>query len=85
MAFQLQVSNSLNELAKSLCETLQSNPPDVFQPTYIITQTDGMNNWLKLQMADRIGIAANCSFLKPNDLINKIYFLLGGTFAQRSR
>ena len=82
MAFQLQVSNSLNELAKSLCETLQSNPPDVFQPTYIITQTDGMNNWLKLQMADRIGIAANCSFLKPNDLINKIYFLLGGTFAQ---
>ena len=82
MAFQLQVSNSLNQLAKSFCETLQADPPDVFQPIHIVTQTDGMNNWLKLQIADRIGIAANCNFLKPNDLINKIYFMLGGSFTQ---
>ena len=82
MAFQLKVSNSLEQLAAKLCIDLQSTPQDVFQPIYIITQTEGMNNWLKIQMADRIGIAANCQYLKPNDLINKIYYLSGGAFSQ---
>lgn len=82
MAFQLQVSNSLNQLAERLCADLRSAHKDVFQPVYIITQTDGMNNWLKLQIAHKIGIAANCQFLKPNDLINKIYYLLDGSASQ---
>lgn len=82
MAFQLQVSNSLDQLAEQLCIDMQDNVQEVFQPIYIVTQTDGMNNWLKQQIAKKNGIAANCIFLKPNDLINKIYFLLDGKAKQ---
>ncbi|MEP6595351.1 MAG: exodeoxyribonuclease V subunit gamma, partial [Ginsengibacter sp.] len=82
MAFHLQVSNSLEELAAKLSADVQSVHKEVFQPAYIVTQVEGMNNWLKLRIADQAGIAANIQFLKPNDLINKIYYLLGGTFSQ---
>ena len=82
MAFKLQVSNSLKILADKLCSDIKIPNQSVFQPNYIVTQTEGMNNWLKLQIADTIGIAANCNFLKPNDLINQIYYLLGGTAVQ---
>ncbi|MDB5201308.1 MAG: exodeoxyribonuclease gamma subunit [Ferruginibacter sp.] len=81
MAFQLQVSNSLTHLAARLAVHLQTAQPDVFQPVYIVTQTEGMNNWLKLQLAELIGIAANLKFLKPNDLINQIHFMLGHSFS----
>ncbi|MFC5282042.1 exodeoxyribonuclease V subunit gamma [Pedobacter alpinus] len=82
MALQLKVSNSLNILAKYFCEDLKSQKISVFQPYYLVTQTDGMNNWLKMQLADNLGIAANYRFLKPNDLINQIYAVLGGDFMQ---
>jgi exodeoxyribonuclease V gamma subunit len=80
MALYLNVSNSLRQLSKKLSSNLQAEEKDVFQPQYIVTQTEGMNNWLKLQIADHLGIAANCSFLKPNELIYKLYTVLGGPY-----
>jgi exodeoxyribonuclease V gamma subunit len=82
MAFQLQVSNSLERLAAKLSADVQSIHKEVFQPVYIVTQTDGMNAWLKLQVAAKTGIAANLRFLKPNDLISKIFNLQGGSYSQ---
>src|SRR5688500_17875624 len=78
MGFTLQVSNSLEQLAATFCKNVRSTHRDPFQQVCIITQTEGMNNWLKLQMAEKLGIAANYQFWKPNDLINKIYYLLVG-------
>ncbi len=80
MALQLNVSNSLYGLAKKLTDDIQSRQQSVFQPYYIITQTEGMNNWLKNNLAKRLGIAANFEFLKPNDLVNQLYFLIGGKY-----
>ncbi|NLR59673.1 exodeoxyribonuclease V subunit gamma [Chitinophaga polysaccharea] len=82
MALFLKVSNSLNSLSSGLAQDLQDAGNSVFQPHYIITQTEGMNNWLKLQLADRLGIAANCRFLKPNDLLYQLYVLLGGPYSE---
>ncbi|RBL93310.1 exodeoxyribonuclease V subunit gamma [Chitinophaga flava] len=82
MAIYLKVSNSLNSLASSLSDDLKAAGNGVFQPHYIITQTEGMNNWLKLQLAYKMGIAANCRFMKPNDLLFHLYLLLGGPFTQ---
>jgi exodeoxyribonuclease V gamma subunit len=78
MALNLNVSNSLSQLAIKLSDDLQQQRGDVFQPQYIVTQTEGMNNWLKLQIATNNGIAANCVFLTPNDVILRAYFFLGG-------
>lgn len=81
MSFQLIVSNSLNSLANSLSDKIQTEE-SVFQPIYVITQTDGMNAWLKLKIAEKTGISANIQFLKPNDIINLIYKILGGNYIQ---
>jgi len=78
MAFHLKASNSLEQLARGLYEDICLHKGDVFRPQYIVTQTEGMNNWLGQQLAEWQGIAAGIQYLKPNDLIFRIYFLLGG-------
>lgn len=80
MPIYLNASSSLESLAKNLSSKLSASGKSVFEPHYIITQTDGMNNWLKLQIAGHLGIAANCRFLKPNDLIHQLYYMLGGKY-----
>lgn len=82
MALYLKVSNSLESLAHVLSQDLQTSGNSVFEPHLIVTQTEGMNNWLRMQIAEYHGIAANCRFLKPNDLIHQLYFLLGGPFTE---
>ncbi|MCW3109775.1 MAG: exodeoxyribonuclease gamma subunit, partial [Segetibacter sp.] len=77
MSLQINGSNSLEQLAVQLSKELHSQQNHVFQPQYIVTQTQGMNNWLKIKIAGNLGIVANCKFLKPNDLVNEIYYKLG--------
>lgn len=79
MSILIKSSNALHKLAEALCHRFREQQ-SVFQPLYIISQTEGMNSWLKTQIAESNGIAANIQFLKPNDLINKIYFITGGQY-----
>lgn len=76
MNLKINGSNSLEQLALQLSKDLKRQHNHVFQPQYIVTQTLGMNNWLKIKMAENLGIVANCKFLKPNDLVNEIYYRL---------
>ncbi len=78
MPIFLKVSNSLNGLAHELAGDCQGQKKEVFLPVYIITQTEGMNTWLKYQLASHLGIAANFRYVKSQELINQVYFLLGG-------
>ncbi|UPK71757.1 exodeoxyribonuclease V subunit gamma [Chitinophaga filiformis] len=82
MALYLKVSNSLEVLSMGLAQELKASHSRVFEQHLIVTQTEGMNNWLKLQLAEYLGIAANCRFLKPNDLIHQIYFLMDGQYTE---
>ena len=78
MPIQLFVSNSLSQLAKQLSKDLPLSKSGVFGQQQIVTQTEGMNNWLTIQIASQLGIAANNTFNKPNDRIAQIYYWLGG-------
>ena len=78
MPIQLFVSNSLSQLANQLSEDLPLSKSGVFGQQQIVTQTEGMNNWLTIQIASQLGIAANNTFNKPNDMIAQIYYWLGG-------
>ncbi len=78
MGLFLKVSNSIHCLAKDLAKDALINQGDVFNTLYIATQTKGMNNWLKLELANEMGIMANYKFIKPNDVISQIYYLFGG-------
>jgi exodeoxyribonuclease V gamma subunit len=80
MSLELKVSNALESLASDLGRQLNNSAGNVFIPHYIVTQTEGMNIWLKQQLALQLGIVANVDFKKPNDLIFKVYQLLGGIY-----
>ena len=78
MTLALKVSNSLSVLAERLSADLRQFRGSVFLPQFIVTQTTGMNNWLKMQIAADNGITANIRFERPNDLIYQVYFKLDG-------
>lgn len=80
--FYIRSSNRLSALAADLVQEMRRNKPGIFQPVYIVTQTEGMNNWLREKIAGMDGISANIEFLRPNDLINKIFIAAGGKFGQ---
>lgn len=82
MGLNLNVSNSLSQLVDQLAEKFKQPLPTIFHPHYVVTQTEGMNNWLKIEIAARLGITANVQFLKPNDLITHVYYLLAGPYDQ---
>lgn len=82
MALFVKVSNSLESLSQQLSDILQQSQAGVFEPYTIVTQTEGMNNWLRQQLAAQMGIAANCRFIKPNDLIYHLYYLSGGRHSE---
>jgi len=66
-----------------MIETVGERSMPVFTPRYIITQTEGMNNWLKHQMAAQLGIAANTIFLNPGTVIEQIFVELGGSYGNK--
>ncbi len=83
MPIQLGISNSLKSLVDQLSGQLNQHS-SVFQPVYIVTQTAGMNIWLKQQLAQKLGIAANIQFLKPNDAIHLLFRKLSGRYLANS-
>jgi len=69
MSIYLNVSNSLHPLSLQLASALKETNTNPFTPQWVITQTEGMNSWLKQQLAIENGIAAHIKFSKPNDII----------------
>ena len=67
-------SNSQDVLATQLAQLLQLNAPDdPFQSTQILVQSDGMANWLKLQLANKLGQCANLDFIMPSNFFWQCY------------
>jgi exodeoxyribonuclease V gamma subunit len=73
MSINLNVSNSLQPLSGLLANDLNSIDQNPFVKQWVVTQTEGMNSWLKQTIAKQNGIAANIHFCKPNDIITEIY------------
>ncbi|MFN5225230.1 MAG: exodeoxyribonuclease V subunit gamma [Bacteroidota bacterium] len=73
MSYQLYISNSLEQLAQQLGNSLSNESPGVFQQQHIITQTEGMNKWLTGQIATQLGISAQVAFHSPNDIIGLLH------------
>jgi exodeoxyribonuclease V gamma subunit len=78
MSLQLKISDSINSLAERLADDCLANQKNVFNTLCIATQTSGMKNWLKYNLASHSGILANYKFIQPNDFINELYSLFGG-------
>jgi len=58
-------SNRLERLADSLCQVLAQPLEDPLASETVVVQHPGMERWLSLQLATRLGICANISFPLP--------------------
>ncbi|MBU6159222.1 MAG: exodeoxyribonuclease V subunit gamma [Bacteroidetes bacterium] len=76
MAIQLNVAASLDQLSKAIITDLSDERPGVFDKQWVITQTEGINTWLKYQLAESAGIAANLECAKVNDIFQQLYIRL---------
>jgi len=68
--FRVYHSNQL-DLLKTLTSTLITREPlaDPFQQEVVLVQSPGMAQWLQMQLAEQLGIAANIAFPLPATFI----------------
>src|SRR5664280_2437472 len=72
----IYASSRLENLCSKLAENIGSSGEGVFGKETIVTQSEGMNAWLKTELAKRNGVLANFLFTKQDGLLTKIYELL---------
>src|SRR5690606_12793424 len=63
-----------------LSAQLEAGVQSVFTPHTFVTQTSGMDNWLKYRLAEQSGVAANIRFLRPAGMVAQLYYLTGGSY-----
>ncbi len=70
---KLYTSNRLEALAGKLEEILRVPPASPMAPEIILVQSRGMERWLSLELARRLGICANIRFPFPNRFIEDVF------------
>jgi exodeoxyribonuclease V gamma subunit len=73
---KLFVSNKLEVLAARLAEELKVPLRSPLETETIVVQSRGMEKWLSLELALRLGICANCRFPFPNNFIEEVFSAL---------
>ncbi|MDA8621660.1 exodeoxyribonuclease V subunit gamma [Psychrosphaera sp.] len=70
-------SNRLEALVTVLSQQIKNNSgQNPFTPETILVHSPGMSEWLKIQIAQQLGIAANLKFPLPSSFIWSLYQLL---------
>ena len=74
---KLHQSNDMSELARLFCDRSR-NSLDPFTPRTVVVQSSGIGQWLKLQLAERDGIASNIDCVLPANFLWRLYQTLAG-------
>jgi len=82
--FRLYHSNDLDVLKELLVHQMTQGDSDPFIPEQILVQSQGMAHWLKLQVAESLGIAANIEFPLPSSFVWKVYNSVKPDLPERS-
>lgn len=70
----IYASNRLENLCDKLAEKISSSVNGVFSKETIVTQSEGMNAWLKTELSKRNGVMANFLFTKQDGLHRSKHF-----------
>ncbi len=82
--FRLYHSNDLEILKGILVHQMQESPVGPFGQEAILVQSQGMSHWLKLQLADSLGIAAQVDFPLPSSFVWQVFNCLKPALPERS-
>ena len=66
-------SNHVESLAKALAAELSTYNRDPLTPVTIVVQSRGMERWLCIELAQRMGLIANARFPFPNTILSEIF------------
>ncbi len=69
----LHQSNRLELLAEALAEVLREPLASPLAPEIVAVQSNGMARWLRMRLADRLGVCANVDFPLPSSLAWKLF------------
>jgi exodeoxyribonuclease V gamma subunit len=72
-SIRLFTGNRLDLLAKELAGVLETPLESPFDEETIVVQSKGMERWLSMQIATRLGVCANCKFPFPNAFVQDIF------------
>jgi len=72
MSFYVHRSNRTERLVDALAEVVAVPQPNVLAPEWIVVSSPGMERWLSMQLAARVGIWANPQFPFPRKLIDSV-------------
>ena len=75
MGIRIFQSTTVVPLVHKLADELKDNT-NIFTPDIIVTPNNGINNWLKIELATRNDISANLLFTKHDELISIVYKML---------
>ncbi len=70
---KLYTSNRLEILADRLASLAAEPLSSPFKPEVIVVQSKGMERWLSMKLAERLGIWSNCVYYFPNRIIMEIF------------
>ncbi len=66
-------SNHVETLAGVLADALSAYARDPLTPVTIVVQSRGMERWLGIELAQRLGLVANIRFPFPNTILQEIF------------
>ncbi|RJR42707.1 MAG: exodeoxyribonuclease V subunit gamma [Desulfobacteraceae bacterium] len=70
---RLYTSNRVERLVDELAKVVQTPLSSPLVPEVIVVQSRGMERYLSMQLAQRLGIWANCRFPFPNALLEELF------------
>lgn len=70
---KLYISNRLEILVDSLAEVLQTPLSSPLDEEIIVVQSRGMERWISMMLASRLGLWANCRYPFPNALVEEVF------------
>lgn len=70
--------NRMETLCQKLSENLNKKDIHIFARHTLITQTAGINAWLKTELAERNGVVSHVDFINQDGLFNEVYRLFMG-------
>lgn len=76
MPLKIYTSNRMERLVDDLERVVRAPRPEPFTPfskEIIVVQSKGMQRWLSMELAGRIGVWANCDFPFPNKIVETIF------------
>jgi exodeoxyribonuclease V gamma subunit len=73
MPLRIYTSNRMENLVEALASVLSEPLASPFTPEMIVVQSKGMQRWLAMELAGKLGVWANCKYPFPNKMVWQLF------------